>query len=136
MSQNSLGGYFNTSFSSQLASFTRREIFDHLRKLKPVMLPKNPNYTSRVREYVLERLGLVEDQMTTHQLFDLVRDAQQFGTDMRKEWKVHDSVTKMYKYAKDFLDKEITFKIRIPKPKKVKKPKKNIFRGLGGFPKI
>ena len=87
------------------------------------MLPRNPNYTSRVREYVLERLGLVEDQMTTHQLFDLVRDAQQFGTDMRKEWKVHDSVTKMYKYAKDFLDKEVTFKIRIPKPKKVK-PKK------------
>ena len=84
MSQASFMG--SLSFSSQNVKFTRREIYEALVNNEPRIFPKDTDYTSHVRQYVLTKLNIPEDKLSSVQLTELIEDSRAFTDSIRKEW--------------------------------------------------
>ena len=98
-------------YLSQTAIFTRREIYEALRDAIPTVLPKNTDYASFVRSYVLRRFNVTEDQLTSYQILDLIRAAKNYVDRIRKEWDKHGSKSRFEDRSGDFLNGEVSFNL-------------------------
>ena len=118
---------FSGSLASQLETWTPREIYTILKgvvKGKEIY-PSNANYVDHVQTVVLSRIGVIKDDLSTLQLMDLIKDSRRFADNIRNRWKKVKGDVQFCLNNKEYLDKPIEFKIRLPKkPKKSQKVKK------------
>ena len=120
---------FSGSLASQIETWTPLEIYTILKGVVPgkEIYPSNLDYVDHVQRVVLARIGVIKDDLSNLQLMDLIKDSRNFVKNIRAKWqKVHGDASFLIKY-KEYLDKPIQFKIRLPKPKikKKKEPKVN-----------
>ena len=117
---------FSGSLVSQLETWTPREIYTILKGVVKgsEIYPSNANYVDHVQTVVLSRIGVIKDNLSTVQLMDLIIDSRKFADNIRNRWKKVKGDVQFCLNNKDYLDKPIQFKIRLPKPKKSQKVKK------------
>ena len=123
MSGNSLGGVFGSgSYVSQIESIRVLDIYEHLKDQN--VWPSDSDYASDVRKYVLNRMGVNEDQLNSVQLLDLIENTKKLVKKMKFKWgKVNGNDNFLRKYA-PFLQETVDFKIRVRKPRKKKAEKR------------
>ena len=111
-----------SAFGSQMTQtelVTNGEIFDILRGKDPVIYPSNEQYAEHVRSLVLSRMNIDEDHLSSSQYLGFRTDINNFVDNVRRRWKNSKGVGHFLTKHRNYLKKEVTYKVRVRKPKKV-----------------
>ena len=104
---------FFGSQKSQIEVITNGEIFDTLRGRDPGIYPSDEQFGDHVRSLLLSRMNIEEDHLSSSQYLGLRTDTNRFVINIRNRWKKAKGVVHFLQRNKEYLKKEVSFKVRV-----------------------
>ena len=107
---------FLGSLSTQVETFTVQEIYAHLKARD--IFPSSSEYAEHVRKLVLTRMQVVEEDLASIQVFDLINETRKFAKEIKRRWQKRRGATRFEENETDYLLSDVKFRVRVRKKKK------------------